>query len=225
MRIAAALLAATVLAAPLGAQANDADRSVKGGITLAGWKGRIDARAASQGKTINDSKFGAEGKDLRLSVGPAAYYWNDANVARGEYVVKAMFHEHKMVQQHPHAYGLFIGGAKLGTDDHNLLYCIVYGNGNYAVKHFWGKEVHELVKLAPSPAVKKADGSGMAMNEVAWRVAGGKVDCLVNGQSVWSASKADIVGPQKLESTDGIYGIRVSHNVELSVSGLALTKP
>jgi len=33
--------------------------------------------------------------------------------------------------------------------------------------------------------------------------------------------KAELVGADKLTSVDGIYGIRVSHNLELTVSGLA----
>ena len=61
------LVAAASLAAG-AAQAQDADRSVKdGGIKVDGWKGKVDRRPASQGKTIADSKFVSEGGALRLS--------------------------------------------------------------------------------------------------------------------------------------------------------------
>ena len=35
-----------------------------------------------------------------------------------------------------------------------------------------------------------------------------------------SLAKTDITGAGKLESTDGIYGIRVSHNLDVLVTGL-----
>jgi hypothetical protein len=35
--------------------------------------------------------------------------------------------------------------------------------------------------------------------------------------------QAEIVGPDRLESTDGAYGIRVSHNMDVVVTGLGLT--
>ena len=53
---------------------------------------------------------------------------------------------------------------------------------------------------------------------------GGKAECQINGATVASYDRAEIVGPGKLESTDGIYGIRVSHNMDLTVSNLKMTK-
>jgi hypothetical protein len=47
---------------------------------------------------------------------------------------------------------------------------------------------------------------------------------VINGTSVASFAKADIVGPGKLESTDGVWGIRVSHNMDLVVTNLGITK-
>jgi hypothetical protein len=44
---------------------------------------------------------------------------------------------------------------------------------------------------------------------------------MVNGVAVKTFKKAELVGPDKIASTDGVYGIRVSHNLELTVSGLA----
>lgn len=219
MRALGLIVAAALTANAAAAQ--DADRSVKGGgITVSGWKGRVDRRPASQGKTIADSKLASEGGALRLSVGPAAIYWNDANKAAGDYQVKATFKEHKMAASHPHSYGIFIGGKDLESDNENLLYCIVYGNGTYSVKSFNGAKVTTLVDRAAHDALKKADANGESTNEIGWRVAGGKASCVVNGVEVKSFEKAEVIGPDKLGSTDGVYGIRVSHNLELTVSGL-----
>ena len=220
MRVLSLLLLATSAATLLRAQ--DADRSVKGGgITVSGWKGRVDRRPASGGKTINDSKFASEGGALRMSVGPAAIYWNDGNTAKGDYEVKASFKEHKMAASHPHSYGIFIGGSGLESDTEKLAYCIVYGNGTYSVKTFNGAKVTTVVDRAASEALHKADANGESTNEIGWRVKGGKVSCVVNGTEVKSFEKAELVGAEMLDALDGVYGIRVSHNLELTVSGLA----
>jgi hypothetical protein len=218
------ILAVAVLVASTAVHAQDADRSVKGGITAAGWKGRIDRRPAGQGKTINDSKFAAEGKDLRLSIGPAAFYYNPANTASGDYTVKATFKEHKMTASHPHSYGIFIGGADLESDTESLMYCIAYGNGTYSIKTFHGSNVQTLVNLEKTSALKQADATGASTNEIGWTVKGGKPSCVINGTVVHTFDKMDVVAGDKLKSLDGVYGIRVSHNVELTVSGFGMTK-
>jgi hypothetical protein len=207
------------------AVAQDADRSVKdGGIKVSGWQGRVDRRPAGQGKTINDSKFASEGSALRLSIGPAASYWNPANTASGDYSVKATFKEHKMAASHPHSYGIFIGGADLDSDTESLMYCIAYGNGTYSVKTFRGATVSTLVDRAASDALKKADANGESINEIGWSVKGGKASCVINGTAVKTFDKAEVIGDTKLKSLDGVYGIRVSHNLELTVAGLNKTQ-
>ena len=224
MRFMELVVVGSCLAAP--AMAQDADRSVKdGGIKVSGWEGRVDRRPTTQGKSLTDSKFAAEAGGFRLSVGPAAIYWSDANQASGDYAVKATFKEHKMAASHPHSYGIFIGGSDLKFDTEKLMYCIVYGDGTYTIRGFHGAKVTTLVNREAHPALHKAAANGEATNEVGWRVQGGKVACVVNGTEVKSFDRSEVVGPEKLASLDGIYGIRVSHNLELTVTGLGLSKP
>ena len=201
--------------------AQEADRKVAGGgITAKGWQGKVDAGAAKAGKTVNDSKFMEMGGGLHMQIGPAAVYWNPANTAKGDYTVKATFKETKVTSDHPHPYGLFIGGSKLDTETPNLLYCVAYGSGDVLIRGFSDGKVMTVTKRAPNPAVNKAGADGGVTQEIAWSVKGDKAECLVNGAVVASVPKAEIVGPGKLESTDGIYGIRVSHNLDVMVTGL-----
>ena len=198
--------------------AQDADKKVAGGgITAKGWQGKIDAAAAKNGMTINDSKFMAMGSDLHVQTGPAAYYWNPSHTASGDYTVKATFKEGKSTSDHPHAAGIFIGGKNLDSDTPNMVYCLAYGNGNALVRGFSGGKVFQ-VNRGPNEAVNKGTN---ATQEIAWVVQGDKVECQVNGKPVASLAKADLVAPGKLESTDGIYGIRVGHNIEMMISGLS----
>jgi hypothetical protein len=207
------------------ASAQDADRSVAGGgIKAAGWKGKVDAGASKQGKTINDSKFVQEGQNLRLAIGPAAIYWNPANTAKGDYTVKATFTESKVTANHPHPYGVFIGGSNLDSDQQSLMYCVAYGDGTFLVRQFNGTTVNTVAKRQPHEAVRKAAGDGSVTNEVGWRVKGGRAECLINGTAVAGFDSAEIVGPGKLASTDGIVGLRVSHNLDVVVSNFGVTK-
>ena len=210
-------LAALALAVPAAAQ--DADRSVKGGGIMAqGWQGKVDAAAAKQGKTIKDSRFEEKNGSFHISAGSASTYWNPANTAKGDYTVSATFTEPKIAAGHPHPYGLFIGGSDLETDKPTYVYCVAYGNGDALVRGFSGGTVVTYSKRAPNAAVKKASEGGSVTQNIAWTVKGDKAECSINGSVVASFSKADLVGAGKLASTDGVYGIRAAHNVDIVVS-------
>jgi hypothetical protein len=212
--------------APQASPAEDKDRAVAGGgITVPGWTGKVDAKAAGQGLGPKDSKFEKQGDVIHLTIGPATTYWNPANVVKGDFTVKATFTEPKQDFSHPHPMGLFIGGSKLGTPDQSLMYCVAYRSGNFLVRRCNGDTVTSLVARTPHDAVKKAAGpTDSVTQEIAWVVKGGKAECVINGTSVWSSPVADLVGPGKLESTDGVWGIRVSHNMDLTVANLSAAK-
>lgn len=217
----AAVLAASLAPMAVHAQANnDPDKNVKdGGIAVDGWKGRTDR--ANQ--DINNAKFFSMGNALHVTAGPPAIYWNPEHVATGNYTVKATFTQTK-APTHPEAYGVFIGGTKLEGDQQNYLYCVVFGNGMYSVKHRYGSEVHTLVERKANDALKAADATGKATNEVGFAVTPEKVSCVINGTTVESFDRADMLGEGKLESTDGVYGLRVNHNLDVHIAGFGMTK-
>ena len=226
---AAVLLPALALAQatpPKPSEAEDKDRAVAGGgVKVPGWTGKVDSKSAAQGRTLNDSKFEQQGDAIHMAIGPAAYYYNPANTVKGDFTVKATFTEPKQDFSHPHPMGLFIGGSKLGTPEQALMYCVAYRNGTFLVRRFNGDTVTNVVPRTPNDAIHKpATPADPVTQEVSWVVKGGKADCVINGTSVWSSPVADLVGAGKLESTDGIWGIRVSHNMDLSVTKMAATK-
>lgn len=218
--LAALTLVATPALAPAPALAQDADRSVEdGGVHVDGWQSRIDRRALSRGSTTMDSRMAMEGNGFRLSVGPAGFFWNPANTASGDYEVMATFQEHAMSTDHPHPYGIFIGGRDLESETEKLMYCTVYADGTFIVRGFNGSEVEAVQDKTPNDAINQADDAGEATNEIGWRVADGTATCVVNGTDVASFAAADVAS---LDSFDGVYGIRVSHNVELTVSDFGM---
>ena len=230
IHISAAVLTALALVAGINvSEAQEASRSVAGGgISAPGWKGEVDAREASRGQSVNDAKLTAEGKELHVTTGPAVTYWNPANSASGDYTVKATFTEPKYMNlnDHPHPYGIFIAGNKMGTDQQSYLYCAAYGNGDFIVRGF-GPEPFQMNgrRGGENAAVHKAAAKGEPVTqEIAVSVKGDKVDCAINGTVVASYDKSAIVTDGKLASTDGVYGIRFAHNTEGVVSGLTMTK-
>ena len=222
---AAALIIWAIPAKPAARGQQDADKKVAGGgVTVKGWTGRVDS-GNRQGLAITDSKLAPEGSSMRLMTGAAALYWNPANVGKGDFSVKATFDEAKQPYNHPHPYGVFIGGKGLDSDQPQALYCAAYRSGNYIVRGFSGGKPFGIVqKPSPNDAIAKGAADAPVKQEVTMRVSGDKVECTVNGASVWSATKADVTGAGKLDSTDGITGIRVSHNSDALVSGFAVGK-
>ncbi len=218
---------ALVAGAFLNAQGADRDRVIPGGgILVQGWTGKIDAASVRQGRMINDSKFAQDGDALHVTTGPATTFWNPANTASGDYTVKATFLEPKFMElnSHPHSYGIFIGGNSMGTDQMTLVYCVAYGDGTALVRGF-GPAVFTLQPATPNPAVHKAAGVGQPVTqEIAWRVKGGRAECSINGVVITGYDKAQLVGAGKLQSTDGVYGIRFTHNVEAVITGFSMTK-
>ena len=211
------------------ALAQDASRAVTGGgISAAGWAGKIDASEASKGGKLEDAKLAKMGDGLHVTTGPAVAYWNPANKASGDYTVKATFTEAKYMglNNHPHPYGIVIGGNDLGTDQQSYLYCAAYGNGNFIVRGF-GPAPFQLNggRGEANEAVHKAAGKDQPVTqEIAMSVKGDEVSCAINGKTVGTYKKADVVGAGKLKSTDGVYGIRFGHTTEAHVTGLTMTK-
>jgi len=227
--LAAALLMPVVSGAQGGGQKPQEDPNRKvagGGIMAPGWMGKVYPDAAKKGETIKNSRFEQKGNAFHITMGPPGIYWNPKNTATGNYTVKATFREPKQMYNHAHPYGVFIGGTNLDSDQQSYLYCSAYGTGTYILRGFSGTTVVQFSgrKQVPHEAINKFGADGSVTNEVGIRVSADKIECLVNGTSVGSFAKADVVGAGKLASSDGIYGIQASHNVDVIVTNFAMTK-
>jgi hypothetical protein len=226
-RVTASLVLLAVASAP--AMAQEVARNVAGGgITVPGWMGQVDANEAARGQVITNSRFAPEGEGFRVTTGPAAVYWHASNRATGEYTVRATFTEpeYMNVNDHPHPYGIVIGGNGLGTEQRSYLYCAAYGNGSFIVRGF-GPAAFQVNgrRGETSDAVHKAAGKGQPVTQdIAVSVDDDEVSCSINGTVVGTWPTSAIVGEGKLTSTDGHYGVRFAHNTDGIVTGLAMTK-
>ena len=199
------------------------DRAVAGGgISAAGWMARLDARSIKEGRAITDSKFVQKGNDFLLNIGPAASYWNPKNVAKGDYTLRASIRNLKSNAGHPHSAGIFIGGQGMDAEGTQAYtYCVVYTNGAAMVRQFTGVGKPATLfggnRAENINAAVKPEGPDGATNDIAWTVKGGVATCSINGTAVFTSEAGKV-------ATDGIYGIRVTHNVDLTIAGFGLGK-
>ncbi len=184
-----------------------------------GWKLRVDrSTSASDPDGAGEIKFVTAGSGFHATNPQAAVYWNPANTASGTYTLKGSFTLLKP-SGHANYYGLVFGGSGLEGADQTYLYFEVAQNGTWLVKKRDGNATSNVVGRTPSDAVKKPDDSGKSVNDLEVRVGADKIDFVVNGTVVHSEPKTGAVA-----KTDGIYGIRVNHLLDVQVDGFVLSK-
>jgi hypothetical protein len=182
-----------------------------------GWKMRVDrSTSASDPDAPGTIKFMQMGASLHAVNPQAAVYWNPANTASGTYTLKGTFTLMKP-SGHTNYYGLVFGGSSLEGANQSYTYFLVAQDGTWLVKKREGEAASDVIKKTPSDAVKKPGADGKSVNALEVRVGADKIDYVVNGTVVQSAPKAGV-------KTDGVYGIRVNHLLEVGIDGLAVTK-
>lgn len=182
-----------------------------------GWKMRVDrSTSASDPDAPGAIKFMAMGGGFHFVNPQAAVYWNPANTATGAYTLKGTFTLVKP-SGHTNYYGLVFGGSDLESAQQKYTYFLVAQDGTFLVKKRDGEATSDVLKKTPSDAVKKPGADGKSTNALEVRVAASKIDYVVNGTVVSSTPKRDI-------KTDGIYGIRVNHQLEVTVDGFSVAK-
>ena len=207
----------------MGGMQDTANKVANGGIRGAGWQGRPDPGTGA----VNDASLDVKGSEIEIHTGPAMLYWNPANKATGDFTVSATFTEPKYMSSndHPHPYGVFIGGSGLDGANATALYCAAYGRGTFIVREFTPAAVNINGRGGTSDAVHKAAGRGESVEQtIAMSVKGSRVTCSVNGTEVASYDKGEVTGAGKIPTTDGIVGIRAAHNVDVNVKDFKITK-
>jgi hypothetical protein len=185
-----------------------------------GWMVRVDrSTSASDPDAAGAIKFVTMGSGFHATNPQAAVYWNPANTVTGNYSLKGTFTLMKP-SGHTNYYGLVFGGSDLGGPKQSYLYFMVAQDGTWLIKHRDGDAAtHDVSAKTPSSAVKKPDAGGKSTNALEVRVMGDKIEYLVNGTVVHSTRKTGLTA-----KTDGIYGLRVNHLLEVHVDGLAVSK-
>jgi hypothetical protein len=187
--------------------------------TPQGWKQRVDRSASATDPDASGAiKFVTSGAGFHATNPQAAVYWNPANTASGVYTLKATFTQ--MARSgHTNYYGLVFGGSALEGPQQAYVYFVVAQDGTWLIKRRDGDATSNVSAKTPSPAVKMLDASQKATNSLEVRVGADKIDFVVNGTVVHTEPKSGATA-----KTDGIYGIRVNHLLEMQIDGFGISK-
>jgi hypothetical protein len=184
-----------------------------------GWKLRSDHSSdASDPDAPGANKFVVSGSGFHATNPMAAVYWNPANTAAGNYILKGTF---KLIKStgYDEYYGLIFGGNGLEGPMQSYLYFMVTDDGTYLIKRRDGSSTQGVSPKTPSPAVKKPDASGTATNALEVRVLADKVEFVINGTVVATLPKTGAIA-----KTDGIYGMRINHQLDVQIDGFGMSK-
>ena len=184
-----------------------------------GWKYRSDhSSEASDPDAAGAIKFTVSGTGFHAVNPMAAIYWNPANTASGNYTLKGTF---KLIKSsgYDEYYGLIYGGSGLDAATQSYTYFMITDDGTYLIKRREGSSTQGVSQKSPSDAVKKPDASGSATNTLEVRVKADKVDFVINGTVVSSLPKTGPAG-----KTDGIYGLRINHQLDVQIDGFGVSK-
>jgi hypothetical protein len=186
-----------------------------------GWKLRADrSTSASDPDAAGNIKFLTMGTGFHAINPQAAVYWNPAHTATGEYTLKGTFTLLKP-SGHTNYYGLVFGGSDLEGPNQNYLYFLVAQDGTWLIKRREGdKTTQNVAEKAANDAVRKPDATGKSTNALELRVTAKQIDYLVNGTTVHTTPRTGLTA-----QTDGIYGIRVNHQLEVQIDGFGVSKP
>ena len=183
-----------------------------------GWMVRADrSTTASDPDGAGSIKFTQTGNSFHALNPQAAVYWTPANTASGAYTVKGTFTLLKP-SGHTNYYGIVFGGSDLDKATQSYSYFLVAQDGSWLIKKREGDtNTSDIHGKAMNDAVKKPGADGKSINALEVRVGADKVDFAVNGTVVHSMPKAGL-------KTDGIYGIRVNHLLEVQIDGLGVSQ-
>ena len=176
-----------------------------------GWMVRADrSTTASDPDGAGSIKFTQTGNSFHALNPQAAVYWTPANTASGAYTVKGTFTLLKP-SGHTNYYGIVFGGTDLDKATQSYSYFLVAQDGSWLIKKREGDaNASDIKGKTMNDAVKKPGADGKSINALEVRVGVDKVDFAVNGTVVHSMPKAGL-------KTDGIYGIRVNHLLEVQI--------
>src|SRR6202521_745735 len=184
-----------------------------------GWKLRSDHSCdASDADAAGANKFVVSGSGFHATNPMAAVYWNPANTATGNYSLKGTF---KLIKStgYDEYYGLIFGGSGLEGPMQSYLYFMVTDDGTYLIKRRDGSSTQGVSPKTSSAAVKKPDASGTTTNALEVRVLADKIEFVINGTVVTTLPKTGAAA-----KTDGVYGMRINHQLDVQIDGFAVSK-
>jgi len=214
-----ALLCSTVVIAQ-----NRPDPEVPQGENLEvpdGWEVRLDRDMdnviISSDADSADIYFVNMTPGWHITSGPAAIYYHPGNTAAGEYKLSATLHLFDPGNRNREAFGIFLGGLDLAGEDQRYLYFLIRNTGEFLIKERIGSETEVIQNWTSADSINlftEDMNDSSAENTLSVSVSGSKLLFSINNNEVASVTAGNY-------PTDGLYGLRVNHSINLHISELA----
>ena len=178
-----------------------------------GWEVRFD----QEGSSMDDLYLVAMPPGVHITTGPRLIAYHPDSVASGDFRIESETYLFDP-EGRREAFGFFIGGEDLQGPDQRYTYFVLREGGQFLVKTRSGTATSVVQNWTPHPAIvsfaTKPEGASTAKNVLALEADGNELRFYVNGEQVWSGPRADL-------ATDGIFGLRVNHRLDLHVTTIA----
>jgi len=192
----------------------DADIAAIGGTGVPnGYVGRTD-RPDQQ---LSGAKYSVSGNGWEVTTGPAHILYRPGDSASGAYTVTTTI-DQLSAPAHPEAYGVFVGGSNLDGAGQQYLYFLARGTGEIMARVRDGANTRNVFAWKKHSAVAAANASGQGTYRLSIQVAPDSVRFLVNGQQAGAALATGV-------PTNGVYGLRVNHNLHVRAQPATVTRP
>ena len=214
--LAACTAAETEPADSAAAPATAADPTVAtaGGGVPSGYVGTLDPGSDDD---IGQVSYAVADGRWTVRTGPAHVVVAPSDSASGTYTATATFEQMER-PSHPEAFGLVIGAAGMEAGGaQRYTYFIVRHTGEAMVRVREGDSTRTVMGWTANPNVPQADSAGRATYALAAEVGADSVRFLVNGQPVTTVARSAV-------PTDGLAGVRINHNLHLTVTPVRIER-
>lgn len=205
---------------------NRPDPEVPQGVNLQvpeGWEVRLDRNMEDviigSDPDSSDIYFVNMTPGWHITSGPAAIYYHPSNMASGDFELSAVLHLFDPGNRNREAFGIFVGGERLKDDDQSYLYFLIRNTGEFLIKERMGTETKVIQDWTSSDSINLYTDDledASAQNTLKASVSESNLMFYINGTEVATV-------PATNYSTDGLYGLRVNHSINLHISDLAYT--
>lgn len=183
----------------------------------AGWLVRLDRPDRG---TADQVMFTEMSPGWHITTGPAVLLHHPDSTASGAYRIESEVFLFDPGERRE-GYGIFFGGRDLEGEAQQYTYFLLRRDGSYLVKTREGDETAVVQDWTQHDAVNgwegRAEGEQAVRNVIAAEVGADDVIFFVNDVEVTRVPRAE------LPNTDGVYGLRVNHSLNLHVTSVTAT--
>ena len=182
-----------------------------------GWEVRFDR----EGPSMDDVCLVAMPPGVHVTTGPRLIAYHPDSIASGDFRIESETYLFDP-QGRREAFGFFIGGSDLQGPGHRYTYFLLREGGEFLVKTRAGMDTPVVQDWTAHPAIvsfaTRPEDASTAKNVLALEAQGDELRFYVNGEQVWSGPRGDL-------ATDGIFGLRVNHALNLHVTSIMSGAP